>query len=1621
MTRLRPELLERLKEWANACRDGGSIVHAYLFGSLEYRGGIRFVDDDSDIDLLIELPLSVSTPLLRLHCYEGLLPRVQALEGELCQILPRANAKKNVTSVLPVTRFELTFGVHKVGKPNFFANSQFLSLTDERGSIRLSPSSPLWETSCFGIAAIEEVQKLRNRFFKINSNGLRGEPELDDTRDAIPKNIHRAASQLRVFAEGHADGSQFDTNRGVDYAYNLVCAYETMGIEYAELQEWFSARRDRGERVPLTLRNGILLMEMLAIAAEKALQAKERDVREPSPPDNPPDPGSDDGEDELVAGIPRPWKSHIKDFIAEYASAVFGGREHELQDLDDWFASSAVLGLLVAEAGRGKSALLVEWVRRIQRERKADVIFVPISLRFETARVAPVARAMRGRLLHLLSPEKRTIPPEDPAAALDESRDAFRSDWQHDRPLLVIVDGLDERIGWSCQQLFPATPGKNIKILAAARGASEYWEEQLSWKGATTFALTPLSLESVQGLVASQNDLRVVSEDSGLMKRFHELTGGDPLLLHLQLNSLRQLSTGTAKERMERLLAESFTKGVPLKRFFDRWWSEQQYQWEAKGDARGSQITSVVLGLLACALGPLRLADLCELTAADPELVRATLDELRRFVLVDPTADRYVFSHSRLREYFEGRLIESDTLESTRSKFVAYGVKRLTELSKIEPTANAEIFERRFGYVLRHHALHLDQTARPALSTLISRSWLDGWKTLEKEDGVFGGFFEDVELVEKYSITIRDHASRLRALLIKASIASFSSNLPAWLMRRMIETKLWPLGRALRVIQRRLDQTDRAAAYAMLTGAVGAADQGDLLEHVLALAPVARARALVWMQYELGAPVRKVALDRILDDSVAFKRYAVINLDEFVETLEHDVAMQVVAVGRTLDRADEQLRVLFSVSAHAPLIATERVALLAECAARVPDLENRASRVDYLCGIATASISIDRSLSATSFERAWTEVQEMDDGSDTTRNALLLLLEDVDKVGARRELREAIISKAWTAVDDDVGSLALQVYGPRLARLGMAQEVIARSETLRMDEYSRAALLGSLLPYAEPDWILTRLRQLQRRDLVLDAIAYQLTRLSPEQRSSYLDEALALVERYPDKSHLLGKIGLHLPIGDPNAARLLTSIRKLEDSRSRAESLADCTKHIEETERETFVAEVLRDSLKIANPDRKRHVLSALAPLVRTDQDLLLATLEVSRQIGDEGRLSFEVDQMASTIAEASVEDAASIARTSARAFKEHLGWGVESYLAVLRSAPSNLARDELWGEAKLSTASLPSSMRVSMLAALAQTAPASVREQHLMYVAEEIKTLEDRFARLYCTAKLALALEGDDRDTSVAAVLVGAVEVGRHEQFRLLRVLLPELNDVDKMRHQPELENLIREVLSPAAPLHDAHDERSDFQQLMYPEWLAPFLDAGSVRAALRKLDPTQESCTLALAARLAQLGDFDAAFETVRTLESPEGRAAGLTLLLGHLPANSLRVTCVEEIHLELGKCRDGARSAEAKSLLTPFLAESQREEWISETFLAALDIHTSSTRRETLLRLAKSAVLEIPTDRLELLWGVLIQRIEKQRREDLVSDLVSLMPIVIVLAGVAGARVVAETVLDVVKWFP
>jgi predicted nucleotidyltransferase len=128
-SKLRDELLARLKSWSQKLTAEIGTDGVFLFGSLIYKDGAQF-SATSDIDLVILFPPGMKDALARTQWLKQLRERKGALEAELIATLQRGDVGEPIASLVVATGLEVAANIHKDGAGNFFSVNQFLDVRD---------------------------------------------------------------------------------------------------------------------------------------------------------------------------------------------------------------------------------------------------------------------------------------------------------------------------------------------------------------------------------------------------------------------------------------------------------------------------------------------------------------------------------------------------------------------------------------------------------------------------------------------------------------------------------------------------------------------------------------------------------------------------------------------------------------------------------------------------------------------------------------------------------------------------------------------------------------------------------------------------------------------------------------------------------------------------------------------------------------------------------------------------------------------------------------------------------------------------------------------------------------------------------------------------------------------------------------------------------------------------------------------------------------------------------------------------------------------------------------------------------------------------------------------------
>jgi hypothetical protein len=497
----------------------------------------------------------------------------------------------------------------------------------------------------------------------------------------------------------------------------------------------------------------------------------------------------------MAQTLRRKTKNFYDEYLVSESGAVpFGGRDTELKYLDGWLAdpTAAPRMLITAPGGRGKSALLVQWVKSLL-DRDAtisddwQIAFTPISIRIETNRSNVFLGALAYRLSEITG---ESIPPESAENADilgNVVHDQLELATSLGQRLLIVFDGLDEALHGSFDaSVIPTKLPPNIRVVLSARWqvgdtSSNGWQKRLGWDRGVrveTLELQPLTSEAIADVLlklGAPTDL--LARDRSIISRLSELTEGEPLLVRFFAEDLWLLS----KDKVRISTADLDTLKPGFSSYFERWLLYQERLWRDEGQILGKVEVDRILSILAFALGPLQAHDLLDLMkeiheADDLLSEHALLQPLRRFVIGDGKAGSgYVLSHPKIADHLRNDRFEGRSLDF-RAGFARWGQKHLRSLnSGSRGPKNASRYALQF---LKDHFADAE-LAPSEWMELVENGWREAWELF---DSTLRGFTIDVQTAWN---AIRCRGSldstlgmQWRCALVLSSIRSIGKNTP---------------------------------------------------------------------------------------------------------------------------------------------------------------------------------------------------------------------------------------------------------------------------------------------------------------------------------------------------------------------------------------------------------------------------------------------------------------------------------------------------------------------------------------------------------------------------------------------------------------------------------------------------------------------------------------------------------------------------------------------------------------------------------------------------------------------------------------------------------------------------
>ena len=921
--------------------------------------------------------------------------------------------------------------------------------------------------------------------------------------------------------------------------------------------------------------------------------------------------------------LPIDYSARIEEFLLEYLGSrrkqvPFGGRATQLAALDDWLQDRTAppYYLMTAEAGRGKSALVCRWQTQILTRPDVDVIFVPISIRFETATQDVLFAALAARLAALHGEEMQPA-----ALAADQWRAICQSFLRRALPagkqLVVLLDGLDEATGWSPGRgLFPGDPPAGLRVLLTARPRTgetgpEGWAMTLGWQdeGLARKALLPgLDRTGIgEALRSMGNPLDHLATQVDVVGELFRLTEGDPLLVRLYVDALVGQGSAAAYVRA----AELQTLQPGLHGYFDRWWDEQHQQWthEGRDPLVEQEQLLTLLNAVAAALGPLTHSDLAAVsTLTNGLLVRRLAQTISRWLIGDGKSHGYTFSHPRLGYYFWEQLGATEQADWD-ARFTAWGATTLAALHSgaIAPKAAPR-------YLVQHYAAHLTRAQAPAeqFYALLSDGWRQAWEAV---DVTYSGFLNDIARVEakaqaayqpKQPGKAEAIVQQIKAALCRASISALGDNLTPELLRLAqlrTPTQIIALIRLMHDSDRRSETLAAVVKYLpvelvakALTIASGIGDED------------ARADALATLAPHLPSPLLTEALAaaREIENEDA-RAWALAALaPQLSEAQRTDVLTEALTAAREIENKHARAWALTALAPQLPEAQQSEVLTAALAAAR--EIENEDARAWALAALAPQ-------LPPSLLMETLVAARGIGDEDYRARALTALASHLPEALAAAREIEnESVRARA-------LGALAPHL--PEAQRPAVLTAALAAARAIE-DEDDRASALAALAPRLPQELLgeaLAAARAIGHKYHRVNTLRALAPHLPQEQQTVVLGEALAAARAIGDedsRADTLATLAPHLPA--PLLTEALMAAREIENEHARAWALEALAPQLPEAQQSEVLTAALAAARTIENEDDRAWALAALAPHLPQEQQpaVLTKELAVARAMRDE-------------------------------------------------------------------------------------------------------------------------------------------------------------------------------------------------------------------------------------------------------------------------------------------------------------------------------------------------------------------------------------------------------------------
>jgi hypothetical protein len=909
----------------------------------------------------------------------------------------------------------------------------------------------------------------------------------------------------------------------------------------------------------------------------------------------------------------RNFGAIIEDFYKQYKDLLFVGREDVIGELNAWLddQNANPYLLLVALAGRGKSALLVHWLEELRKRQDLYLIFIPISARIGTNNLEAV-KALAAFVANLCGEKVSTNCSSQQYAREIKSYLGRLGECLLDQQrVLIILDGLDEVNKYELfSNLFPQDNGQlgKLRVVVSARylaGDKDAtgWRERLGWPldKVRVLELNLLDREAALAVIDRLSPGHPQrSELAGLLYRLSD--NGDPLLIKLYADEIKEIIKRYGADRILSRL-ERFNPG--LKGYFDCWFADL-YDQQGWADEVPKGILEI-LDLLSGALAPLSKNELVALSGMHTVNLEKALSKLARFIVGDGEQRGYVFSHPRLAQYFwEDKLTESQR-RALDQKFLDWGFAVLDQLynGRLSPEQVPPYLVRALG----SHLARVEAGPKDWLR-LMHPKWAEASELVGDS---LDFFLEDLDRAWRVCSAANEQAIKrggqapylggeIRCALLKASLHS-KAELPVELLIRLVEENIWSWKVGLSYAYQMPRAVDRVIALAKLAQHLPPGQKLQVLTDALDVArkiikdSSACARALVALAPHLSGEQNAQALVEALDIAQQI-------------TWPPNRAQALVALDSCL--SDEQrAKVLNDV--HQNVWPFDRAIVLAVFARHLSP-EQREKALHDVQQIRYPQI---RAKVIAELAKWWPDdkVMSMLDGflgsiqQIQNPSVFAEVLAELAPCLSGEQLGKTLnIAQQFRSENKLVFAKILASVVPYLQDAQQLNEVWNEMQQFK-NEFARAELLAALAPRLSPEQVNDAFNAAQRIDWQFaraELLAALAPHLLPEQVNKALDTALE-IDDSSDRAKVLAALASRL---SPEQLRnALKAIQQVNLSSARARVLAALASHLPTEQQHSVLNEALNAAKQVKNPFACAKALTVLAP--HLPKDVLEATQKI--------------------------------------------------------------------------------------------------------------------------------------------------------------------------------------------------------------------------------------------------------------------------------------------------------------------------------------------------------------------------------------------------------------------------